>query len=394
MTKFKMNINQLQNESKTLINNFDELKESQISLNNIAAKSETAWNDNNSGPIRKRIYDDMTNVTNLCNSSVNYGTEIINLTNELSSVLEANDIKDSQKNIAFDSDYCQSSIKEINEAKTILKNAKRSIDHSDTDCSASSEIRDIYRSMTKNILTLEDIKSKMTNIMNGIDDELNNAKSRMNSIETIYLEDNQLSYNAEIGSQVVDNKEVFSKVLATNYQDSNAELSSDTQAITQPLFNETYNYQSKDLNANPQVSRVSDIATEVIESKTIEKKKEDKDKTDDKPKVDSQSVASNQMNINTENSTIAQNPNSEAINLGNKINISTSSNTTSTKSNKVSSSNIHVNTNNNNIQQPTAAKLNSAAIKQPEVETKINSANLNIEEDKIKESSSINVNIK
>ncbi len=213
MSRFKINIHQMQEENAILKEKYAQYKMDQDSLYKIALTADGNWNDNNTSVFIDCVEHDEKEMFKFHDTFYHCIESIDTFTTNLDTLLSTNGIVDVKKNLSYDEDYCKKSVGIFHSCIEELKTAKSKITGNYVGCNAARTIQMVSSNITSCIRSLEDIETSMENIQRGIEDLIVVTTSKMKSYDAITIVDNNLKYNWTPVSYVKDYRDVFSQRL-------------------------------------------------------------------------------------------------------------------------------------------------------------------------------------
>ncbi len=211
MSRFKINIHQMQEESAILKEKYDQYSQDQESLYKIAKTTDGSWNDNNTSVFINCIEHDEKDIIKFHNTFFRCMESIDTFTTNLDTLLGKNGIIDIKKDLSYDEDYCKKSATLLHSCIEELKSAKSKILGNYVGCNAARAIQMVSSNITSCMNSLEEIEKGMTNIQTGIENLIVTTSSTIKSYDTVVIADNDLKYNWTPVSYVKDYTDVFKK---------------------------------------------------------------------------------------------------------------------------------------------------------------------------------------
>lgn len=209
MSRFKVNIHQLQEEAAILKDKYIQYKEDQDSLYAVAQTADGYWNDNNTPTFVQYAQSDSKVVSQFHDTILNSIGSIVKFTTTLNKVLEANGIAGSQKSLTYDESYCSKSIRLLNGSIESLRDSKNKIEEYFVACDAAREIEMVKSNIIQSIQKLGSIADSIGAIQKDIEEAFKTANTEISSYELIKIKDNELKYRWTPVSYVVDKKSIF-----------------------------------------------------------------------------------------------------------------------------------------------------------------------------------------
>lgn len=273
MSRFKINIHQMQEESAVFKEKYDQYKMDQDSLYKIALTADGSWNDDNTPTFIDCVEKDSKSMDKFHDSIYKCMETVSNFSLKLDKLLSDNDVEEVQKNLTYDEDFCKSSIKLLENCVDELKSAKSKIDNNSVGCKASRLIQEVRANIVSSINELDKIENNMSNIRKGVEELITTASTSIKSAENVKIIDNELKYNWEPVSYVKDHTEIFKQRRESDSTAIEKEL--DVHEVTQEKISSSSTLQanSKSLNStgtDAVIDKTADYASnrKDLESKT------------------------------------------------------------------------------------------------------------------------------
>ncbi|MFI3307548.1 MAG: hypothetical protein R3Y21_03170 [Mycoplasmatota bacterium] len=356
MARFKLNINQLLSSNNSLKDKYNLYSEDEDTLQKITLSADGSWNDNNTEQFIKSVKSDETitskhndTVYNCINEIDKFGSSLINL-------LSNNDCINA-KTIVYDTDYCNNSINIMNDAITLLSSAKSKINSANTACSASSSISDVYNKIISSTSNISDIKKKLNNVTSGIVETISDSTKKINSFETVVVEDNELKYEWDSVSFIKDRREIFEKDTTISFEKLKEEISVSETKFEKPILNEKHDSLNTEINSNYDqnynVSRTENLdvnsnISSVSATASINVNKVDKNEINDTE------ITIDADGYNVSRTEDFKSDTSETVSTSAEINVNKVDKT------EAADTNIKINSNQNyNVNKPNAFKIDS-----------------------------------
>lgn len=211
MSRFKINIHQMQEESNAFKEKYNQYKDEQDSLYKVALTVDGSWNDNNTSVFISCVENDKKDMDKFHDTIYHCIDSIDGFATKLDTLLSSNGVTDVEKNLSYDEDYCKKSVSILNSCIEELRIANSKIVESYTECNASKTIQLVNSNIKSCMRFLETIESGIETIQTGIENLVATTNSSIQSYDPVTIVDNNLKYNWSPVSYVKDYTDIFKR---------------------------------------------------------------------------------------------------------------------------------------------------------------------------------------
>lgn len=211
MSRFKINIHQMQEESNTFKEKYNQYKDEQDSLYKVALTVDGSWNDNNTSVFISCVENDKKDMDKFHDTIYHCIDSIDAFATKLDTLLSSNGVTDVEKNLSYDEDYCKKSVSILDSCIEELRIANSKIVESYTECSAFRTIQLVNSNIKSCMHSLETIEGGIETIQTGVENLVANTNSSIQSYDSVTIVDNNLKYNWSPVSYVKDYTDIFKR---------------------------------------------------------------------------------------------------------------------------------------------------------------------------------------